>query len=384
MPIHYEFPAATNKDGLDLDRDEDEVGDESPMVASARKDLVTRYMSTKVGKVQVMASSTVVGASLGAFLGKSFLPLSASFWAGVCSILFFVGNLVRTPFGELTRALGLSIVLVLQRTSNIRKTYPTWRYIPGCLGMTRRARPFPPARNPWRYTPRRKEDVEFNMMYSIIAMAFVGSACGGNIQLPIVPTSIGALGGAAVFAFGCTLSSNRGDLCRTMGMRVVSMIQELWEIQDDLKIIPKTAVVSGQVLDRLLIFDRKHKVKDRFLSLVTKGYDQAMSAASGLNQQQAGPGDEDDGDSDRDRLGKDRDGDRDSRRNGRNDYRRRPARDDNGVYGRRPFGRDDFDGRRRGKDGGGRFRDGDDYNRGRGDEIRDKEETPKRGGFFRR
>ena len=88
MPIHYEFPAATNKDGLDLDRDEDEVGDESPMVASARKDLVTRYMSTKVGKVQVMASSTVVGASLGAFLGKVRTGNSLAFLSAILCFAF--------------------------------------------------------------------------------------------------------------------------------------------------------------------------------------------------------------------------------------------------------------------------------------------------------
>jgi hypothetical protein len=50
--------------------------------------------------------------------------------------------------------------------------------------------------------------------------------------------------------------------------------------------IPKAAVVSSQVLDKLVIFDRTHKVKDRFLSLVSKGYEQVMTSASSMNNNQ--------------------------------------------------------------------------------------------------
>lgn len=104
--------------------------------------------------------------------------------------------------------------------------------------------------------------------------------------MPVIPVWMGSLVGAALFALGCTLSSSRGDLCRTMGMRVVAILQELWDIQADLRIIPKAAIVSGQVLDKCMIFDRKHRVKDRFLALVTRGYDQVMQASSQMQKRE--------------------------------------------------------------------------------------------------
>jgi hypothetical protein len=207
------------------------------------------------------------------------IPVGTPVLGSVGAVSFLVGTMVRTPFGELVRALGLSFILVLQRTSLVRKKYPTWRYVAAFFGISsRNLRPFPPARNPWKYTPRSPDDVDFSMLYSIIAMAFVGSFCGGN--MPLMPVWMGSLIGASLFALGCTLSSSRGDLCRTMGMRVVALVQELWDIQADLKIIPKATVVSSQVLDKFMIFDRKHRVKDRFLSLATRGYDQVMQATS--------------------------------------------------------------------------------------------------------
>ena len=97
---------------------------------------------------------------------------------------------------------------------------------------------------------------------------------------------MGSLAGASPFALGCTLTNIPiGDLCRTMGMRVVALVQELWDIQAQLKIIPKAAIVSSQIIDRLLILDRQHRVKDRFLQLVNTGYEQAMKTASRVQQQ---------------------------------------------------------------------------------------------------
>ena len=109
-------------------------------------------------------------------------------------------------------------------------------------------------------------------------MGFVGSTCGGNI--PLIPSWMGALAGAAIFALSCLQPNPRGDLSRTLGMRVIALLQELWEIQAQLKLIPKAAVVSGQLIDRAMILDRKHRVKDRFLALVTSSYNRVMEMTS--------------------------------------------------------------------------------------------------------
>jgi hypothetical protein len=299
---------------------------------------------------------------------QSLVPVAASVFGTICAVVFLVGTFFRTPFGELVRALSMSLILVLQRTSKIRRSYPTWRYIPAFFGLTRSPRPFPPARNPWRYTPRRSEDPDFTMMFALIAMAFVGSTCGGTMNVPLIPTWLGALVGAAACSFGCTLSSARGDLCRTLGMRVVALVQELWEIQAELRIIPKAAVVSSQVLDKLMIFDRKHKVKDRFLSLVNKSYNQAMQTASQLNTTTNNNNNSKAGEEEEEVLRRSpREKDDDGRRRGRGDDRGRPEnRGDDEDWKRRGPPRDDDRNR------GNQWREQDNQN----DEDRRRRDSP--------
>ena len=271
--------------------------------------------------------------------GADMARLTGYFWSAV----LVVSTWFRTPMGELSRAVGLSLILVLQRTQRIRKEYPTWRYVAASVGILRggprdaRGRPrgpppFPPARNPWRYNPRSPRDPDFNMMYAIVSMAMVGSTVGGNF--PFIPNWIGALVGAASFAFACTWqNSHRGDLARTMGMRVVRAVTELWEIQADLQIIPKATVVSSQVIDKAMILDRKHRVKDRFLSFATKGYEQASKVAEQIQKQQRGGNDGSDNSNDRDRRDRRSEDDGDLRRG---DGRDRDRRRDRGDRGRVP------------------------------------------------
>eukprot|EP00536_Pseudo-nitzschia_multiseries_P015484 jgi/Psemu1/42772/gm1.42772_g len=360
MPIHYEFPAASSDPDMGEGRrrrgGRRDDNDGEGMTSSARKDLVTQYWSTKRGKLQIQSVIGLVGYGLGSFGAKvpTWSRWSGCFWAAV----LVVSTWFRTALGELSRAVGLSLILVLQRHQRIRREYPTWRYVAASVGIIRGGprdargkprgpRPFPPARNPWRYSPRDPRDPDFNMMYALGSMALVGSTVGGN--LPFVPGWIGALGGAAVFAFACTWQeSYRGDLARTMGMRVVRAVSELWEIQADLQIIPKATVVSSQMIDRAMILDRKHKVKDRFLSLANSSYARATKVAEQIQQQQRGGKDgenrdrrsgrdDDDDDDDRDARSGDRRG-RDRGGSGREkDRGGRYSRDDD--RGRPPRGR---------------------------------------------
>ena len=100
------------------------------------------------------------------------------------------------------------------------------------------------------------------MLYSLIAMVFAGRTCGATLSLPLIPTWMASLVGAATLALVTMMDSPRGDLARTMGMRLVALIQELWNIQATLGIIPKTAIVSSQIIDKCMILDNQHKVKD--------------------------------------------------------------------------------------------------------------------------
>ncbi|CAJ1960487.1 unnamed protein product [Cylindrotheca closterium] len=220
LAIHYDFPAV-----VETQNSEDK--DLSQQFSSARRDKITGYMSSTNGRIQVVSSASFIGGGAGLFVAKSIIPFAANLMGVLGAAIFFVGSFFRTPFGELVRALGLSLILVLQRTSNVRKKYPTWSF------------------------------------------------CGGSI--PIIPTWIGSLAGTGMCAFLCTLSSAKGDLCRTMGMRIVALLQELWHIQTELRIIPKAAVVTSQVIDKMMLFDRQHRIKDRFLSLATRAYEKITS-----------------------------------------------------------------------------------------------------------
>lgn len=226
------------------------------------------------------------------------------------------------------------------------------------------------------------------MMFVLASMAFVGSMVGGN--LPVIPTWMGALAGAASFAFACTWQSPRGDLARSCGMRVVSAVGELWEIQADLAIIPKATVVSSQIIDKAMILDRKHRVKDRFLSLANKGYEQASKLATQIHDQQRGGNGNNERDNnsrsdDRDRPRGDEGGRRDDlqRRGGRADFDDRDAkrrRADDDDFRIDPRDRMPPRERQDDREFGGL---GDDSNRPRPLEEK-SDRTPKRKGFWKR
>lgn len=83
-PIHYQFRATdeekrpmgkdlpTDVPLTELDREsmQERMDDDGREYASARSDVVTRFISTKKGRVMLTASSGAVGAALGSFLGK--------------------------------------------------------------------------------------------------------------------------------------------------------------------------------------------------------------------------------------------------------------------------------------------------------------------------
>ncbi|CAB9511588.1 expressed unknown protein [Seminavis robusta] len=307
------------------DRREDDL----PEFASARRDVITRYQSTFRGKMALAASSGVAGSIAGGFAGKSLLNSPITF-AGVGGTFFLLCTLLRNPYGELVRAMGMALILALQRFTSIRGRYPTWRHVKSSLGAAQR-RPFPPAANPWTYQPRSNRDVPFKMLYTLITMAFVGSTVGGS--MPLIPTWMGSLAGAGLFGLATTLQSSRGDLIRSMGMRVVALCEEFLGINAELEILRKGGVVTGKVLDKLLILDRQHRIKDRLISGATFLFGQISNQVNRVqSDMQQPPRDDrrrDDRSDDRGRPNNNN-MDRDRRRDDRpfdNDPRRRDDRD---------------------------------------------------------
>jgi len=242
---------------------------------SPRRDAVTMFMSSRQGRLQVRLGSMIVGAALGGFFGKSLMNDPLTMAMAMSSFLLVTGFL-RNDYGELSRALGLAFVLTLKRTRSVRKHYPTLPHLKAMIRQGPR-KPFPPVEDgnsPWTYEPIYRDDPEFKMTYVLLSMALVGSFCGGNI--PILPVWIGGIAGALAFASLATGSNARGDLGRSMGMRVVGLVQLILAINSELRILGKTAKVSGLIFDKIMIMDRKHRIKDKIAAICKWGYEKVV------------------------------------------------------------------------------------------------------------
>lgn len=258
--------------------DDDDERERFQRRVSPRKDGVTTFMSTRRGALQVRFASAIVGAALGGFMGKSLMndPLMLSL---AMSSLMFAAGFLRNDYGELSRALGLALVLTLQRTRSVRKEYPTLPHLKAMIRQGPR-KPFPPVEDggsPWGYEPVYRDDPEFTMTYALLAMALVGSFCGGNV--PILPAWMGGIAGAAAFASLAMGSNARGDLGRAMGMRIVGLVRVALDINTDLRILGKAATVGGLIFDKIMIVDRKHRIKDKIVGICKWGYDKVSRTA---------------------------------------------------------------------------------------------------------
>lgn len=279
-----EFPQTyAAADFLDYDRAE---ARQAPQYASPRRDVIARYMSQTNTRALLMLSAGTVGAAIGVFVGKSLFN-QPQFFAAIFFLLFLTATLLRNPYGEFVKALGMTLIFALQRSRRIRRRYPTGPHLKAALGAGPR-RPFPPTDNPWAYRAVEPSDIEFNMLYSVVAMAFIGSACGGNV--PLLPTWLGSLVGAGSFAYLCTTANARGDLFRTMGARVVELTYEVLRINRELALLRKFGVVSGKVLDKILIMDRKHRIKEKLIEGASFAYEQITRSMSSSKNDVQVPG----------------------------------------------------------------------------------------------
>lgn len=259
------------------------IDEDDSFRASPRRDAVTVFMSSRRGTAKVRIGSMIVGAALGGFIGKSLMNDPVMMSIAMSSLLFVTGFL-RNDYGELSRALGLAFVLTIQRTSSVRKDYPTLPHLKAMIRQSQR-KPFPPVEDgssPWKYEPIYRDDPDFKMTYALLAMALVGSFCGGNV--PILPAWIGGIVGAVAFSSLTTGANARGDLGRSMGMRIVGLVQLVLAINSELRILGKAATVGGLIFDKMMIMDRKHRIKDKIVAVCKWGYDKVSRTAEQVKE----------------------------------------------------------------------------------------------------
>jgi len=105
---------------------------------------------------------------------------------------------------------------------------------------------------------------------SLFAMVVVGAYCGFHIADHIIlfPAWIGGLLGAGTAMMSSVLRSGRGDLVRTMGMKIVAFFSTLMWINEDLFVAGKFSSCVGITFAKMMVFDRKHRIKDKLSSLL--------------------------------------------------------------------------------------------------------------------
>ncbi|GMI59756.1 hypothetical protein ScalyP_jg10569 [Parmales sp. scaly parma] len=218
----------------------------------------------------------MLGSLLGLFLHKSLLSDSnnnshtTALGLGIFTALL---SFPKGHFGDLTRALSLAVIFSLQRFPKIRSTYKTWPHVKSALFLGPRV-PFPPhndgEENPFKYKQVYSDDVKFSMAKSLFAMVVVGAYCGFHIADHIIlfPAWIGGLLGAGTAMMSSVLRSGRGDLVRTMGMKIVAFFSTLMWINEDLFVAGKFSSCVGITFAKMMVFDRKHRIKDKLSSLL--------------------------------------------------------------------------------------------------------------------
>ena len=92
--------------------------------------------------------------------------------------------------------------------------------------MLGKRQPFPPTDNPWKYAPmpsststtntNYEDNLQFNMMTSVLAMILSGAIVGWLITsyIPLLPNWIGTLCGSITIGYSTTLLNSRGDMLR--------------------------------------------------------------------------------------------------------------------------------------------------------------------------
>ena len=276
LPIDYPFPAAKL-----LDDDEEK---RTPSSLSPRRDIISKYTAHSFRrKMLLFLSSTLgLGMIMGTVIGQS-LHLKSSrslqMMLTFCFACFYFFK--STIYSEWTKSCGMLLLLVLPAYfKRIRPAYPTY-ILSRLLTPGSERRPFPSGvENPWRYQPRessvpsQEEEPdytlvlpEFSMIPTLASATVMGIMIGAS--LPLVPTSMGAICGGISLAYGCTLRSSYGDLCRVMGMRVVALVWAVRYYQDQVKFVPKTQKLVQHIVDKALFLDRQHSIRHRIGSILS-------------------------------------------------------------------------------------------------------------------
>lgn len=327
-PIHYLFPATTNTEITDRDGDAElplatttitgSSKTDNPRFASPRQTTTPHDDDDRVDQFKhqsrrhawtVTGSAALVGYSLAAGVGQAATGRAVPPFVALASAGAFGAVSVVDPHGATgswMRAVGLWVWWTATHYSTqIRREYPTMRYaVASVARRNKRRNPnnnedgrynhlFPPIVNPWAWengistaltatatSSSSSTVVEFYMLYSVLAMAWMGAIVGAAVAASCrLPSSLGGVVGAAAGAYTTTLSGVThpvSNVARCMGMRIVATVLYSLSAQKSLQLGHKTARLSSKLLDKILILDRQHSIRDKIGAAFTNVYETVL------------------------------------------------------------------------------------------------------------
>ena len=138
--------------------------------------------------------------------------------------------------------------------------------------MLSKRKPFPPAENPWKYSPRPDtNDIEFSMIRVIMATVLFGGIAGSIISgpIPLFPGWLGALIGAAGLGFIATTHDSRGDLIRYIGWALNDALGDVLKAAADVHLYDKSSIVLSNAFAFGNKLDQKYKVLEKVKAIIT-------------------------------------------------------------------------------------------------------------------
>lgn len=132
-------------------------------------------------------------------------------------------------------------------------------------------RPFPPGSNPWRYSPEQDmRGPQFSMVSALLGVLLSAAYAGWLLArfVPLLPSWIGALGGAFTAGYATTLPDGRGDLLRYIGYCMASCFTVATTTMDDVQLREKLGALLGHLLFFSKAMDSKYRVLARLQFLL--------------------------------------------------------------------------------------------------------------------
>ena len=194
---------------------------------------------------------------------KWFVPAPLTCVA-VGSGLAFILSFVENDQGELFRALGVTLIVTLQRWRSCTDQYPIFRQL-RCIIVRRRHRfPENAPEKLWHYKPTAVNPMEFSMKRCMMAAAAVGWLAGWAIgsTISFFPVFL-----AAIFAvFSLYTARVDRSMETSYGVCIVKFAGIVGLVAGtaiETNVPTKTLAVGGRFYRWSVAFDRKHRVTER-------------------------------------------------------------------------------------------------------------------------